>query len=100
MALQPNFWALAASMKLSVSFQLLDLGQSAGLLGQVFSSSQGLCVCAPSDCEDGEVGGTNGFGRGNRNTRRKSALMPFCPPHTPLAGPVREPGLPGWKESD
>jgi hypothetical protein len=28
---------LAASMKLSVSFQLLDLGQSAGLLGRVIS---------------------------------------------------------------
>jgi hypothetical protein len=34
--------ALAASMKLSVSLQLLDLGQSVGLLGQVISSSQGL----------------------------------------------------------
>jgi hypothetical protein len=38
-----QFWALAASMKLSISFQLLDLGQSAGLLGRVISSSQGLC---------------------------------------------------------
>jgi hypothetical protein len=38
-----QFWALAASMKLSVSFQLLDLGQSAGLLGWVISSSQGIC---------------------------------------------------------
>jgi hypothetical protein len=42
-ALQPNFWALAASMKLSILFQLLDLGQSAVLLGRVISSSQGLC---------------------------------------------------------
>jgi hypothetical protein len=33
--------ALAASMKLSVSLQLLDLGQSVGLLGRVISSSQG-----------------------------------------------------------
>jgi hypothetical protein len=41
--LQPQFWTLASSMKLHVSFQLLDLGQSAGLLGQVISSSQGLC---------------------------------------------------------
>jgi hypothetical protein len=38
-----QFWALAASMKLSVSFRLLDLGQSAGLLRRVISSSQGLC---------------------------------------------------------
>jgi hypothetical protein len=34
--------ALAAAMKLSVSLQLLDLGQSVGLLGRVISSSQGL----------------------------------------------------------
>jgi hypothetical protein len=36
--------ALAASMNFPVSFQLLDLGQSAGLLGRVISSSQGLCL--------------------------------------------------------
>jgi hypothetical protein len=36
--------ALAASMKLTVSLQLLDLGQSVGLLGRVISSSQGLCL--------------------------------------------------------
>jgi hypothetical protein len=34
-----QFWALAASVKVSVSFRLLDVGQSAGLLGQVISSS-------------------------------------------------------------
>jgi hypothetical protein len=33
---------MAASMKLSVSPQLLDLRQSVGLLGRVISSSQGL----------------------------------------------------------
>jgi hypothetical protein len=38
-----QFWTLAASMKLSVSFRLIDLGQLAGLLGRVISSSQGLC---------------------------------------------------------
>jgi hypothetical protein len=36
--------ALAASMKLSTSLQLLELGQSAGLLGRVITSSQGLCL--------------------------------------------------------
>jgi hypothetical protein len=81
-----QFWALAASMKLSVSFQLLDLGQSAGLLGRVISSSQGLCVSAAGDCDDdGEVGGMNGFGRGNRNTRRKPSPTPLWPPQIPLA---------------
>jgi hypothetical protein len=34
--------ALSAFMKLSLSFQLLDLGQSVGLLGRVISLSQGL----------------------------------------------------------
>jgi hypothetical protein len=34
-------------MKLSFSFLLLDVGQSAGLIGRVISSSQGLCVPAP-----------------------------------------------------
>jgi hypothetical protein len=36
------------------------------------------------DCEDGEVGGMNGFGRGNRSTRRKPAPTPLCPPQIPL----------------
>jgi hypothetical protein len=34
--------ALTAAMKLSASLQLLDLGQSVGLLGRAISSSQGL----------------------------------------------------------
>jgi hypothetical protein len=51
-------------MKISVSFWLLDLGQPAGILGWVITSSQGFCVSALGDCEDGEVGGMNGFGRG------------------------------------
>jgi hypothetical protein len=29
---------------------------------------------------DCDVGGMNGFGRGNRSTRRKSAPTPLCPP--------------------
>jgi hypothetical protein len=39
-----QFWALAASMKLSVSFPLLDLGQSVGLLGRV-SARRKACAC-------------------------------------------------------
>jgi hypothetical protein len=31
----------------TAQFRLLDLGQSAGLIGRVISSSQGLCVSAP-----------------------------------------------------
>jgi hypothetical protein len=95
-----KFWAFAAYMKLSVSFRLLDLGQSEGLLGRVISSSQGLCVSVPGDCEDGEVGGMNGFGRGNQSTRRKPTPTPNCPPQIPLARPGREPGPPRWEASE
>jgi hypothetical protein len=38
-----QFLTLAASTKLYVSFQFLDLGQSAGHLGGVISSSQDVC---------------------------------------------------------
>jgi hypothetical protein len=95
-----KFWALTASKKLSVSFRLLDLGHSAGLLGRVISSSQGLCVSAAGDYEDGEVGGMNGFGRGNWSTRRNPTPTPLCPPQIPLARPGREPGPPRWEASD
>jgi hypothetical protein len=49
-----------------------------GPLGTAVTPS--LFVPAPGDCEDGEVGGMNGFGMGNRSTRRKPAPTPFCPP--------------------
>jgi hypothetical protein len=91
-----KFWALATSMKLSVLFWLLDLGESAGLLRRVISSSQGLCDCD----DDGEVNGVNGFGRGNRSTRRKPAPTPLGPPQIPLARPWREPVPPRWEASD
>jgi hypothetical protein len=57
-------------------------------------------VRAPGDCEDGEVGGMNGFGRGNRSIRNKPAPTPLCPPQIPLARPGREPGPPRCEASD
>jgi hypothetical protein len=57
-------------------------------------------LTAPGDCDDGEVGGMNGCGRGNRSIRRKSAPTPLCPPQIPLARPGREPGPPRWEASD
>jgi hypothetical protein len=58
-------------------------------------------LTAPGDYDDdGEVGGMNGFGRGNRSTRRKPAPTPLRPPHIPLARPGREPGPPRWETSD
>jgi hypothetical protein len=57
-------------------------------------------LTAPGDCDDGEVGGMNGFGRGNRRTRRKPAPTPLCPPQIPLSRPGREPGPPRLETSD
>jgi hypothetical protein len=51
-------------------------------------------VSASCDCEDGEVGGMNGFDTGNRSTLRKPAPTPLCPPQIPLARP-RRPGRHG-----
>jgi hypothetical protein len=72
-----QFLALAACMKFFVSFRLLDLGQSAGSLGCVISSSQGLYVSVPGDCEDGEVGEMNGFWQGKPKYSEKT-----CPDAT------------------
>jgi hypothetical protein len=55
---------------------------------------------APGDCEDGEVSGMNGFGRGNRISRRKPAPTPLFLPQIPLFRPGREPGPPRWEASD
>jgi hypothetical protein len=82
------------------SFWLLDLGQSALLLGRVISLLQGFCVSTLGDCEDEKVGGMNDFGRGNQSTQRKPAPTSLCPPQIPLARPRHEPGLPRWKASD
>jgi hypothetical protein len=41
----------------------------------------------PGDYDDGELCGM--IGRGNLNTRRKPAPVPFCPPHTPHAARMR-----------
>jgi hypothetical protein len=40
-------------------------------------------VPAPGGCEDGEFRGMK-IGRGSRNTRRKRAPAPLCPPQIPL----------------
>jgi hypothetical protein len=57
-------------------------------------------LTASGDCEDGEVGEMNGFGRGNRSTRRRHAPTPFCPPQIPFGRPGRDPGPPRWEAND
>jgi hypothetical protein len=90
-----QYWALAASMKLSISFWLLDLGvgRTPWMGDQLVARP---LLTAPGDCDDGEVGGMKGFGRGNRSTQRKLAPMPICPPQIPLARPKS----PQWQASD
>jgi hypothetical protein len=52
---------------------------------------------APGDCDDDEVCGMTGFGRGNRSTPRKPSPTPLCPPQIPLARPGANPGCRGGK---
>jgi hypothetical protein len=54
-------------------------------------------VPASGECKDGEVGGMNGFGRGNRSTRRKPAPTPLCPPQIHLPDPGANTGRRGGK---
>jgi hypothetical protein len=44
-------------------------------------------VPALGNYDNGEIGGM--IGRGNRNTRRKPAAVPLCPPQTPHAARTR-----------
>jgi hypothetical protein len=44
-------------------------------------------VLAPGDYDDEEIGGM--IGRENRNTRRKPAPVPLCPPQSPHAARTR-----------
>jgi hypothetical protein len=58
-------------------------------------------LTAPVECDyDGEIGGMNSFGRGNRSTHRKPATTPLCPPQIPLVRSGREPRLPRWEARD
>jgi hypothetical protein len=88
-----KFWTLAASMKLSVSYQLLRRSRTVGRTprtgNQLVSRS---LLPAPGDCDDGEVGGMNSIGSGNRSTQRKPAPTTLCPPQIPLARPGPNPG--------
>jgi hypothetical protein len=63
------------------------------------AATNGCIVPAPSDYDDGEIGGIM-IGRGNRSTRRKAAPVPLCSAQTPHALPVPEPGPQRWEASD
>jgi hypothetical protein len=56
-------------------------------------------VPTPGDYDDGEIGGMM-IARGSRNTQRKPAPVPLCPPQTPHALPRRELGPTRWEASD
>jgi hypothetical protein len=57
------------------------LNSKLGPLGT--SATEWPILPAPGDYDDGEFGGMK-IGRGNRNTRRKPATAPLCPPQIPL----------------
>jgi hypothetical protein len=61
-------------------------GVQLGPLGT--AATNGPIVPAPSDYDDGEIGGTM-IGRGNLSTRRKAAPVPLCPPQISLATQTR-----------
>jgi hypothetical protein len=47
------------------------------------SATEWPIVPAPSDYDDGQIGGMK-IGRVNQSTRRKPAPAPLCPPQIPL----------------
>jgi hypothetical protein len=70
--------------------QLVPLGTSA---------TNWPVALAPGDYDDEEFGGMM-IGRRNRNTRRKPAPVPLCPPQIPHDLTGRETGPPRWEASD
>jgi hypothetical protein len=55
------------------------------------AATNGPVVLAPTDYDDGEIGGM--IVKGNRSTRRKPAPVPLCPPQTPHAARKRTQGV-------
>jgi hypothetical protein len=72
-------------------------GVQLGPLGT--SATNWPTVSAPGDTEDGEFGEIM-IGRANRNTLRKPAPVPLCPPQISHGLTGREPGRPLWEASD
>jgi hypothetical protein len=72
----------------SFLIRIVGGGIQLGPLGT--SATSWPIVPAPGDYEGGEFGGMM-ICKGNRNTRRKPAPVPFCPPQPPYAVSGREP---------
>jgi hypothetical protein len=87
-----QFWALAASMKLFTSVTSSRTVSRTPWTGDHLVARP--LLTAPGDCEDGEVGGMNGIGRGNRSTRRKPAPTPHFLPQIREAKSGRRGGKP------
>jgi hypothetical protein len=77
--------------------RIVGCGVQLGPLGT--SATNCPIVPAPGDYEDGEFGGMM-IDRGNRNTRRKPAPVPLCPPQIPHDLTGCEPGLPRWEPTE
>jgi hypothetical protein len=85
--------------RLNETFRLISVTTSRTVGRTPWTGDQlvaGPLQTAPGDFDDREVGGMNGFGRGNRSTRGKPAPTPLCSLQIALARPGREP----WEASD
>jgi hypothetical protein len=84
--------------RLHESFRFISVTRSRTVSSTPWAGDQLVARTLPTalgDCDDdGEVGGMNGFGRGNRSTRRKPAPTPLSLPQVPLARPGPEPWPP------
>jgi hypothetical protein len=91
-------------VRLHETFRLISVTRSRTVSRTPWTGDQLVArplLTATGDCDDnGEVGGMNGFGRGNQSTRRKPPPTALCPPQIPLARPGREPGPPRGEDSD
>jgi hypothetical protein len=91
------FYSLILGLgRLLETFRFISITRSRTVGSTLWTGDQLVArplLTAPDDCDDDddEVGGVKGFGRGNRNTRRKPAPTPLCPPQIALARTGGEP---------
>jgi hypothetical protein len=89
--------------RLLYTFRFISVTRSRTVSSTTWTADQLVArtlLTALGDCDDGEVGGLNSFGRRTRITRREPVSTPLCPPQIPLVRLGREPWPPRWETSD